>query len=316
MTVMKRLILLLSTLALGVVLQAGPSSAVSLGIQVDPVASSVRVGGFLYVTGTAPLLRTVVLQILRGGVWTTISSPSGSGARFAFRVPTYYDGTRVLRVTAPQGLLGEIDSATITVHVRPTYTPAGTAGQHKLVGNGYRWNPCAPIRYHVDYAGVRSGNLELIRQALTRVRAATGLSFVYAGRSTRVPFSDSWYARTPTSGLYFAWSTPAQVPAIRGLVGLGGESRLVDTAAGSHVITTGGVLLARSAWPHMRSGWHNGIDRGSLLLHEIGHAMGLMHVTSKTEIMHPSLGGWTRPRYGAGDLAGLERLGMDQGCLP
>jgi hypothetical protein len=53
----------------------------------------------------------------------------------------------------------------------------------------------------------------------------------------------------------------------------------------------------------------------SLLLHELGHAMGLGHVAAKSEVMHEGLGPWSRPYYGPGDLAGLARLGAARGCF-
>ena len=50
-----------------------------------------------------------------------------------------------------------------------------------------------------------------------------------------------------------------------------------------------------------------------MVLHELGHIMGLDHVTSKAELMEPAGGSMTD--FGPGDLAGLEQLGRDQGCL-
>ena len=54
----------------------------------------------------------------------------------------------------------------------------------------------------------------------------------------------------------------------------------------------------------------------SVLLHELGHIMGLDHVHDPDQLMysgrHPNV---FLHDYGTGDLEGLRRLGMDAGCL-
>ena len=49
----------------------------------------------------------------------------------------------------------------------------------------------------------------------------------------------------------------------------------------------------------------------AVLLHELGHLVGLAHVDDQGEIMYAD--GVTRTSYGAGDLDGLARLGAG-GC--
>ena len=51
------------------------------------------------------------------------------------------------------------------------------------------------------------------------------------------------------------------------------------------------------------------------MLHELGHAMGLNHVTDPRQLMYPVIMSRSRAAYGPGDLAGLRRLGRTQGCL-
>ena len=49
-----------------------------------------------------------------------------------------------------------------------------------------------------------------------------------------------------------------------------------------------------------------------VLLHELGHAMGLAHTTG-AEVMNPYDQGYAN--YQSGDRAGLSRLGSGQGCV-
>ena len=54
-------------------------------------------------------------------------------------------------------------------------------------------------------------------------------------------------------------------------------------------------------------------EEGPTLLHELAHLVGLGHVQAPFELMNRDGGGVVD--YGAGDLAGLHRLGRSAGCL-
>ncbi len=60
---------------------------------------------------------------------------------------------------------------------------------------------------------------------------------------------------------------------------------------------------------------------GEVMLHEIGHAFGLDHSNGADEIMYWQAGngvypdGYFRGLYAAGDLAGLAKDGLGQGCF-
>jgi predicted Zn-dependent protease len=60
---------------------------------------------------------------------------------------------------------------------------------------------------------------------------------------------------------------------------------------------------------------HAGAGAGGelpVLLHEMGHALGMGHAPGQPEVMNPYDHGFTR--YQPGDLAGLRHLGASQGC--
>ncbi|MEI6620685.1 MAG: hypothetical protein WCP28_02095 [Actinomycetes bacterium] len=83
-------------------------------------------------------------------------------------------------------------------------------------------------------------------------------------------------------------------------------------------INTGGIAeLPRLNPPtvHLKVGSQSSpAMRTKLYLHELGHVMGLTHVTSRLEIMADS---WNSnvTSFGPGDLNGLARLGVQAGCL-
>ncbi len=56
------------------------------------------------------------------------------------------------------------------------------------------------------------------------------------------------------------------------------------------------------------------IGVGPVLLHELGHAVGLDHVTDTTQLMNGTATAAGPTTYGAGDLTGLWQVGAAQGC--
>lgn len=181
---------------------------------------------------------------------------------------------------------------------------------------GFRWNPCATIPVYLHRGDAPASVGRMVRQALDQARAATGLTFSLEGSTRTVPFSRSWNRRVPTDGLYVGFSTKRDVPALKGAVaGLGGPGILERNSAGQGVIASGGAVIDTDEWGRLRPGFIRGLSRGSLLLHELGHAIGLEHASAKGEVMFPYLNRRSPGTYAPGDLAGLERLGADHGCL-
>lgn len=176
----------------------------------------------------------------------------------------------------------------------------------------FRWDGCESIPYRVNLGGTSGRNLGLVKAAVAQIADATGFTFTYAGATTTVPFHKGRGAleQVPDDGLYVAWSTAAAVPSLSGnVVGLGGPGVSYRRIGTQWQVHSGGVVIDKSA--RLSTGRGNGPTLMSLLLHELGHAMGLGHSRSKANVMYEGLGSWSRPYLGPGDLAGLHDLG---GC--
>ena len=110
-------------------------------------------------------------------------------------------------------------------------------------------------------------------------------------------------------------------------IGFGGPFRIkrARDGAGHKVLmsTQGGVALDTNAY--LSGDYTQGYFGakpvwGKTILHELGHAFGLQHVTPADEMMHPGAvlpypDGNHAGLYGAGDLAGLATNGLGQGCF-
>lgn len=183
-------------------------------------------------------------------------------------------------------------------------------------GQTVRWNPCAPISYRVNLGTLGSGVVTDVQAALGKISAASGLSFSYAGTTTFVPTSTN--AASAPAALVIAVAGPTQTDLYAsGAIGEGGWSASGVSNGSGWVwkIVHGYVVIDPASTATRTAGFAQGDDRGPLLLHEIGHAVGLNHVTDPLEIMYPVLRATGPVAYGAGDLAGLRAVGSSGGCI-
>lgn len=299
---------------------AGPLPTV---VTAETSAANVVVGTKVTLSGTVtpPGLvdaRPVVLQLQTATGWRELGrmATDSSGA-FTFHVLIDWYGDHVLRVVAPATLeLSEGASPPRTVSVTPTYAPRGSSSAWKRFASQARWDPCTVVQYRTNLRRAPKGALKLVTRAFSKVHAATGLTFHRAGRTKKVPFSGGPDRKQfLASGLVIAWTTPKVVRALAGsTAGVGGAtSHSVNGGPWRYVY--GGVSLDATQKLPVK-GFREGRSVGSLLLHEIAHALGLDHVGEKSQLLFPVLQSTSRGRYEAGDLAGLRAVGAEQGCFP
>lgn len=284
-------------------------------------ATAVRVGTTVTVVGSvtpaAPDPRTLTLQFQTATGWRSMGSALvGPAGDYQMRVPTDWYGRHVLRVVAPAvGLAAAGVSGSQTVTVTPRYDPRGRASSFSRFDLMARWDPCTTIGYRTNLRLAPRGSLRLVRRAFRVLHAATGLRFRRLGSTRKVPFStgpDS--SQHLDSGLVVAWSTPRRVPRLAGpTAGSGGSSARRTGDAPWRYVYGGVVIDATQRLPGR--GFGRGKTPGALLLHELGHAVGLDHVRATSQVMYPSLRSTLRGRYEAGDLAGLQAVGAQQGCF-
>ena len=230
-----------------------------------------------------------------------------------------------------------------TVISPPTTEPQATTttveatrqGPYTFMGLGpdgatpVRWEPCKPIHYVVNAAGAPPGTDGLIERGLERVAAATGFSFIYDGPTTE-EWKDIYYDEGRPlyqkdrygdrfAPVLFDWGTSEEYPKSLGpdAAAIGGY-QAVSAPDGAHVAVSGNVLfdieemtkvLRSPGYTDARDWWPR-----ATVMHEVGHVVGLGHVTDPTQIMHGEAGG-TAKDWGTGDLAGLSLVSQGK-CYP
>lgn len=198
--------------------------------------------------------------------------------------------------------------------VRDAGAYAFVAHQAGDPGSPVAYDPCRPIHVVVNDELAPPGADEILHSALTEASRATGLRFVRDGRTDELPASDR-PLRDPArygggwSPVLVAWTTAAQDPRLAGdVAGLGGSAAVAERLTGRRRYVTGTVSLDSPALSGLLRRGPDGSRRArAVVLHELGHVLGLGHVADRGELMHAE--SLTRTSFGPGDRAGLARLG-------
>jgi ribosomal protein L24E len=206
-------------------------------------------------------------------------------------------------------------------------TPGPGADSYKFLANQasgapVRYNPCSVIRYVINPAGAPSGGaggVNEVKAAFDGLAAMSGLSFQFVGETSETHITiGSGYRSAAQNGqwspILVSWASASQEPLLAGSVLGYGGSTSVSASGYDTAYVTGEVVLDRDL-SGLAPGFGSGATRGNLLLHEIGHLVGLDHVGDLAQLMYPALSNSSPSGYGAGDRNGLARLGAASGCL-
>lgn len=165
------------------------------------------------------------------------------------------------------------------------------------------YDRCRTLHYVINFDGVpaRFADGRFIHDAVQRISQASGLRFVYDGTSDQRRRTRS-YRSGP---ILFSFDLVGDDPELDGASAIGGSATVMRH--GHEVYSTGEVTFERDYFAKLAS-WTTGERQArAIALHEIGHVLGLDHVSDTGEIMN-AYGGHMLD-LGPGDLTGLRILG-------
>lgn len=250
-----------------------------------PVRSAARVRGDWKRRLTATVL-AVVLTVAVGG----------SIAHKQFGLTLTADG---IRLDSPLGTPPEVVAGAGSFEYMLTQR-----GSERPVA----YDPCDPVEYLVNDRVAPVGADELVSSAVDEISAATGLVFRPVGTTDDLPRQKPDALVPRREPVLIAWTTPDVVPDLAGRVaGVGGSTARGDEYAGALRYVTGMVALDAPQLAEVLLRPMGREQVRAIVLHELGHLVGLDHVGDPGELMYEDNVG--RLDLGPGDREGLAALG-------
>lgn len=291
----------------------------NVGIVASPIVYTVTSNCGSYGVRTLATATTIVDGYLSTPISPMVFPSSGADQKITYGITTANSMSLTIllaqgsRLVSRQTTTGKVHSFFyIPSH---TYTPDGTYTLTAKVNNivvsktfkvmwGWMpfswtkwsttpltWKPCRTISWYYNPAGSPTANAAMVADLKT--------TYSYISKYTGLVFKQV--------------STKAVAQMVVDWTGTGGADGY-GGYYGNTNITSGFVRLnPKSNW--VRTPGFGTMGRGSLLLHETGHAIGLGHVVESSAVMTPTHNfGVTAPLYTMNDVKGLHYMYQPQTC--
>lgn len=273
--------------------------------------------------------------------WRSWSTPTPRRVRRRSRVRTLLVGTGVAALCVGVALLprpswsGGVEASSDYPHPSPGHeaaddplgaplqAPAG-GGSHAFAAlqddgtTPVAYDPCRPIHYVVRPGNGPVGGEDLIHGAIGRVTEVTGLQFVFDGATADRPSDDRQPYQPERYGdrwapVVIAWETETENPIFStDVIGEAGSQGL-SIGGGPRVLVTGGVSLDGAEFIRLLATPGGQAVARAVVLHELGHLVGLDHVVDPDQLMYPTTSAVLD--FASGDLTGLAAVGSGE-CEP
>jgi hypothetical protein len=212
------------------------------------------------------------------------------------------------------------------VRLAPAPVAPAERGFHSFIareddGDPIAWDPCETIQFVVNSRLAPPGAAEILSEAIGQVTAASGLVFEDRGATDEAPvitrgmrdearYGEGW------SPVLVAWTDEAEQSELAGLVAGVASPYWVSTSHGESEHVTGLVHLDGPDFQGLLDAGRRS-EAVRVVMHELGHLVGLDHVEDTTQVMYHNRDGrgLADAAWGVGDLGGLAAAGSGD-CDP
>lgn len=200
----------------------------------------------------------------------------------------------------------------------PAYLPGGpdsTDVRWTLTNhNGpVTWDSCAPVHVAINPGPFEDSAYEEIHSALDEIADTVGVRFSVHRTDSFLPTS-RWALEAPGDygappPVLIGWVDAADTDMLGGDTAGSTVANPQNTVRGRYLVT-GAIALDAAQYERFESGTGAGKTRRNLLLHELGHMLGLDHVDSTASLMNPVVGKHSPDGFSAEEITFLrERYG-------
>lgn len=173
-------------------------------------------------------------------------------------------------------------------------------------GEPVGWNPCRPIKYEVNPDGAPEDATELLDEAIAEVSDAAGLRMEQVGTTDARNFDDRFSTTGSIEPVLIGWADADEVSELAGdVAGVAGP--VTATRGPESRYVTGMAVFDSEAFAEISKYADGETQMRAIMMHELGHLLGLDHVDDPAELMNADNIG--RDEFGEGDLTGLAKLG-------